>query len=163
MSTHKVTPEERSAVMDLLKRWHEAIERIDEATGRMKQIAANRSLGIQSMEYEVARVGAMAVVHEVRQQTQDDAFWPALTGRKAPAIKEQLKQKMDEATGCQLNLLRVWGLAAEAFRTGKEHSAPSIEELMSLSGDYTRLLGEMGAIGVSLAVWYKITAKELEG
>jgi len=162
MPRRKATPEERATVLKLLKRWHEATLVIEEATDRMKANAADPSLGIQSVDYEKARVTAMAVVDAVGREGAEPGFWPELGGRKGPAVLAAFKQKWDEALVCQLNVLRVWGLAAAAFRNKRVTDAPPIQELMSLASELASRLDEIGMLGAALAIHYKIPAKELE-
>jgi hypothetical protein len=162
MPSHKISPEERAAVVDFLKRWHDTMLRIEDATNRMKIIAGDKTLGIKSPEYERARVVAMAVVHEAGLDSVEAGYWPALVGRKGPALVGALAEQMYDAFKCQLNILRLWGLVTEAFRRGREKEAPSIEELVSLNAMYANLLDEMGVIAAQLAIFYKIPATELE-
>lgn len=162
MPSRKISPEERTAVLDFLKRWHDAMQRIEDAANRMKIVAGDKALGIKSVEYEKARVMAMAVAHEAGLDSVEAGYWPQLSGRKGPALMAALGEQMCDAFKCQLNILRVWGLVTEAFRRDREKEAPSIEELISLNAMYAGLLDEMGVIASSLAVFYKIPAAELE-
>lgn len=162
MPSRKISPEERAAVVDFLKRWHDAMLRIEDATNRMKIIAGDKTLGVKSPEYERARVGAMAVVHEAGLDSVEAGYWPQLAGRKGPALVGALAEQMYDAFKCQLNILRVWGLVIEAYRRDREKEAPSIEELVALNAMYASLLDEMGAAATGLAIFYKIPGKELE-
>jgi hypothetical protein len=162
MPSRKISPEERASVVDFLRRWHDAMLRIEDAANRMKIIAGDKILGIKSPEYEKARVVAMAVVHEAGLDSVEAGYWPQLGGRKGPALVGALAEQMYDVFKCQLNILRLWGLVTEAFRRDREKEAPSIEELVSLNAMYASLLDEMGTAATGLAVFYKIPAKELE-
>jgi hypothetical protein len=162
LPSRKIIPEERAAVLDFLKRWHDTMLRIEDAANRMRIIAGDKALGIKSMEYEKVRVMAMAVVHEAGLDSVEVGYWPQLSGRKGPALMKALSEQMYDAFKCQLNVLRVWGLVTEAFRRDRKKEAPSIGELVSLNAIYAGLLDRMGVIAVQLAVFYKIPAAELE-
>jgi hypothetical protein len=133
MPSRKISPEERAMVVDFLRRWHDTMLRIEDATNRMKIVASDKSLGIKSPEYEKSRVMAMAVVHEAGLDTVEAGYWPQLGGRKGPALVAALAEQMYDAFKCQLNILRLWGQVTEAFRRDREKEAPSIEELISLN------------------------------
>lgn len=162
MSEPKVNPQEKQAVLNLLLKWHRALAKIDEATERMRLIAAEPGMGIMSVEYERARVVALAVVNEAGGEMADPAFWPDVSDEPGAVLLVDLRQKMDEATKIQLNILRLWGVAAQAFRNGKEDNAPPIGELASLNNDFARTLDEMGMTGAELAMHFGISARELE-
>jgi hypothetical protein len=162
MPSRNINPAERAAILDFLQRWHKAVVRIEDATDRMKTIAADKALGIRSPEYEKARVIAMAIVHGVGTESAEAGYWPQPGGRKGPALVKMLAGKLGNALQCQIEILHRWGLVAEAFRGGRENEAPPIEELFSLTARYAGLLDVMGAIATELALFYKIPASELE-
>jgi len=62
MFGRKIDPNERRKVLELLSRWSHAIARIDRATDAMRLTVAEQPLGMQSEEFEKARLAALAVV-----------------------------------------------------------------------------------------------------
>ena len=162
MPRRKVDPQEYSTAVSLLKRWHKAVAEIDGVSDEMKLIAADPLMGIKSIEYEKARIRALAVINQVGEETVDAGFWPELTSKGGSAILARLKQKLDDSIKCQLNLLRSWGSVSAAFRSGRGNEAPPIQEIMSLNNEYLRALDEMGGVATELAFYYKIPAEKLE-
>ncbi len=74
MFGRKPDPEQRGKVLELLTRWSSAIARIDEATDAMKLVIVKQPLGMQSEEYEKARLAAIAVVEQVQKETANPRF-----------------------------------------------------------------------------------------
>ncbi len=162
MPADKIAPEEHDAILSLLKRWHRALAEIDSANDQMRRLAANPASGIKSIDYEKARLVALAVVDQAGRGLAEEGVWPQLSDDDNSEMIAALRQQMNDAILCQLSLLRLWGTVTRAFRSGRENEAPPIEELVSLTNNYARILDEMGATAAQLAFRYNISGAELE-
>ena len=73
-----------------------------------------------------------------------------------------LQMKLNESYAYQLNLLRLYGVAAEAFRSGRDTQAPSAQEMTLANKSFARILDQMGATASKLARHYHISAQEYQ-
>lgn len=162
MFGRKIDPNERHKVLELLGRWYHAIASIDRATDAMKLIIAEQPLGMQSEEFEKARLAALAVVGQVKKETTDPRFWPILEDNSGGKIVLDLQMKLNESYSYQLNLLNLLGVGAEAFRSGRDTQAPSVKEMTAANKSFARVLDQMGAIGGKLARHYRISVQEYQ-
>lgn len=162
MFRRTVDPDEREKVLTLLNRWYRAIARIDKATNAMRLTVAEQPSGMQSEEFEKARLAALAVLEEVQSESGDPRFWPILRDNHGVMVMLEFQKKLEEAHRHQLNQLRLLGAAAQAFRSKREHEAPSADEMMSSNKAFARVLDDMGAIGGRLARHYQISAQEYQ-
>ncbi len=162
MFGQKIDPNERHTVLELLGRWSSAIARIDSATDAMRLTIAEQPLGMQSEEFEKARLTALAVVGQVQKETTNPRFWPILEDNNAVKIMLDLQMKLNESYAYQLNLLNLYKVAAEAFRSGIDSQAPSVKEIMSANKSFARILDQMGAIAGKLARHYRVSAQEYQ-
>ena len=162
MFRRKIDPNERHKVLELLGRWSRAIARIDEATDAMRLTIAKQPLGMQSGEFEEARLAAVAVVGQTQKETSDPRFWPILEDNNGGKVMLDLRMKLDESYAYQLNLLNLYKVAADAFRSGKDAQAPSAKEITSANKSFARVLDQMGAIAGKLAKQYGISAQEYQ-
>ena len=64
--------------------------------------------------------------------------------------------------GHQLLLLRLQGEAAEAFRTGQDSQAPSMQDINTANKNFERILDEIGKSGGKLARHYKIRVQDIQ-
>jgi len=157
-----IDPRERQDVLELLGRWPRAIARIDEATDAMRLTMAEQPMGMQSEEYEEARLAAIEVLRQVRAEISSPRFWPILTDNTGAKTMLELQKKLDECLAHQLNLLNLYGLAASAFRRGRQDQSPSHKDVMSANRSFARALDQMGPIGGKLARRYRISLQELQ-
>ena len=162
MFSPKPDPEQRRKVLELLTHWSSAIARIDGATDTMRLVIAKQPLGMQSDEYEKARLAAIAVVEQVQKETTNPRFWPVLEDNNGAKIMLELKAKLEESYGHQLNLLNLYGIAASAFRSGRDSQAPSAKEMESANKSFARILDQMGAITGKLAKHYRISPQDYQ-
>ncbi|MCL4458987.1 MAG: hypothetical protein M1136_08020 [Chloroflexi bacterium] len=162
MFRRTVDPDEREKVLALLNRWYRAIARIDKVTDAMRLTIAVQPLGMQSEEFEKARLAALAVFDEVQRETSDSRFWPILRDNHGAMVMLEFQKKLEEALRHQLNQLRLLGAAAQAFRSRRDREAPSADEMMSSSKAFARVLDDMGAIGWRLVRHYRISAQEYQ-
>lgn len=162
MFGRRIDPNERQKVLELLGRWSGAISRIDRVTDDLKLIIAEQPLGMQSEECEKARLAALAVAEQVQKETTDPRFWPILDDNRGAKIMFELKMKLDESYTHQLNILNLLGVAADAFRSGRDSQAPPAEEMMSANKSFGRVLDQMGAIAGKLTRHYRISVQEYQ-
>ena len=162
MFGRKIDPNERRKVLELLGRWSHSIASIDGATDAMRQAIAVQPLGMQSDEFEKARLAAVTVVGQIQKETTDHLFWPILEDNKGGKILLELQMKLNESYAHQLNLLNFYKVAANAFRSGKDAEAPSAKEIMSANKSFARVFDQMGAIAGKLARHYDISAQEYQ-
>lgn len=162
MFGRKIDPNERHQVLQLLGRWSRAITRIDTATEAMKLTIAEQPMGMQSEEFEKARLAALAVGQEVQKETENPRFWPILEDNRGAKIMFELHMGLEESYKHQVNMLRLWGVAAEAFRSGRDYEAPSEKELMSIYRSFARVLDDTGKIAGKLTRHYRISPQELQ-
>lgn len=162
MFRRTVNPEERAQVLNLLSRWSHAIARIDKATDAMRLTIAEQPSGMQSGEFEEARLGALVVFDVVRRETQDPGFWPILYDKNGAKILLDFQKNLEESHNHQLNQLRLLGAAAEAFRSGREQDSPTSKEMMSSNKAFAKALDQMGATGSQLARHYRITGQDYQ-
>lgn len=160
MFGRKVDPSEREDVLGLMGRWFQATATIDQATDAMKSTIAR--LGMQSGEFEEARLAALEVVNRVRTETAAPHFWPILVDKTGARILIEFQQKLHESYAHQLNLLNLYRIAAAAFRGGREDQAPSDKELTAANNSFAHVLDEMGRIGGKLAKHYRISGQEYQ-
>ena len=73
-----------------------------------------------------------------------------------------LQMNLDESYAYQLNLLNLYGYAADAFRSGKDAQTPSAKEMTAANKSFARVLDQMGAIAGKLARHYQISAQEYQ-
>lgn len=157
-----IHPDERQEVLELLGRWFRAIARIDEATDAMRFTMAEQPMGMQSPEFEQARLSAIAVLKQVQAETSNPRFWPILTDSAGIKMMVEFHSKMDECHAHQLNLLNLYGIAASALRSGREDQAPSNKDIMSANRAFARVLDQMGKMGGRLARHYHISPQEYQ-
>lgn len=162
MFGRKIDPNERRKVLELLGRWSRAIARIDEATDAMRLTIAKQPLGMQSDEFEKARLAAVAVVGQIQEETTDPRFWPILEDNRGVKVMLDLHMKLDGSYAHQLSLLNLYKVAADAFRSGRDVHAPSANDIMSANKAFARVLDQMGAIAGKLARKYGISAQEYQ-
>ena len=162
MFGRKVDPNECHKVLQLLGCWSRAIATIDRATDTMRLTMAQQPTGMQSKEFEKARLAALEVVAEIQKETMDPRFWPILEDNRGAKIMLDLQMKLNESYAHQLNLLNVYGVAADAFRSGRDAQSPSVKEMMSANKSFARVLDQMGAISGKLARHYRISAQEYQ-
>jgi len=158
----KIDSNERRKVLELLGRWSHSVASIDGSTDAMRQAIAVQPLGMQSDEFEKARLAAVAVVGQIQKETTDHLFWPILEDNRGGKILLELQMKLNESYAHQLNLLNLYKIAANAFRSGKDAEAPSAKEIMSANKSFARVLDQMGAIAGKLARHYGISAQEYQ-
>ncbi len=162
MFGRKIDPNERRKVLELLSRWSSAIARIDRETNAMRLIIAEQPLGMQSQEFEKARLKAIALVGQVQKETTSPRFWPVLEDNSGAKLMLDLQMKLDESYPYQLNLLNLYGIAADAFRSRRDDQAPSAKEMTVANDSFARVLDQMGAIGGKLARHYRISVQEYQ-
>ena len=162
MFKRKIDPNERRKVLELLGRWSRAIVRIDEVTDAMRLTIAEQPLGMQSDEFEEARLAAVAVVGQIQKETTDPRFWPILEDNSGGKVMLDLQMKLNESYAYQLNLLNLYKVAADAFQSGRDAQAPSAKEIMSANKSFARVLDQMGAIAGKLARQYGISSQEYQ-
>ena len=162
MFRRTVDPEEHDQVLNLLSRWSHSIAKIDKATDAMRLTIAEQPLGMQSAEFEKARLGALEVFDMVRRETQDPGFWPILYDKNGGKLLLDFQKNLEESHQHQLHHLRLLGAAAEAFRSGREQDSPTSREMMSSNKAFTKALDQMGATGRQLARNYRITVQEYQ-
>lgn len=162
MLGRKINPDECGKVLELLSRWSCAISKIDRATDAMRFTIAEQPMGMQSEEFEEARLAAIEVVKQVKAETSNPRFRPILEDNKGDNLMLQFQMKLDESHAHQLNLLNLYGIAAEAFRRGRDDQAPSSKEFASANNSFARVLDQMGRIGGKLARHYRISAQEYQ-
>lgn len=162
MFGRKPDPEQRRKVLELLTRWSSAIARIDSATDTMRLVIAKQPLGMQSDECEKARLAAIAIVEQVQKETTNPRFWPVLEDNNGAKIMWELKAKLEESYGHQLNLLNLYGIAASAFRSGRDSQAPSVRGVESANKAFARILDQMGSIAGKLARHYRISSQDYQ-
>jgi len=73
-----------------------------------------------------------------------------------------LQMKLGESYAHQLNLLNLYDVAADAFRSGRDAQAPSAKEMMSANKSFARILDQMGATASKLARHYQISVQEYQ-
>ncbi len=162
MFGRKIDSRERQDVLHLLARWSQAIGRIDEATNAMRFTIAEQRTGMQSEEFEDARLAAIEVVKQVQAETSNSRFWPILGDNAGSKIMLEFQMKLRESYAYQLNLLNLQGIAAEAFRRGRDDQAPSSKELTSANKSFARVLDQIGKVGGKLARHYRISTQEYQ-
>lgn len=162
MFKRKIDPNERRKVLELLGRWSRAIVRIDEVTDAMRLTIAEQPLGMQSDEFEEARLAAVAVVGQIQKETTDPRFWPILEDNSGGKVMLDLQMKLNKSYAYQLNLLNLYKVAADDFRSGRDAQAPSAKEIMSSNKSFARVLDQMGAIAGKLARQYGISSQEYQ-
>lgn len=155
-----IDPNERQTVLELLGRWTRAVNRVDSAMDAAMYVVAKQPLGIQSDEFEKARLEALAVVKDVQDETTQQHFWPILDDNQGGILMFRLREKLDESYGHQLNLLNLQGAAAEAFRAGRDQEAPTTREIMGANQAFARVLDDIGKAAGKLARHYRISAQE---
>jgi len=157
-----VEPHEQEMVLGLLARWSRATARIDAATDAVRYVTAEQPLGLQSDEFEKARLEALAVLKDIQDETSDREFWPVVEDNKGALLVLELRAKLEESYVHQLYILRLMGAAAEAFRTGRDHEAPTNKELMSANRTFARVLDDMGNVGGKLGRHYRVSGQEIQ-
>lgn len=162
MFGQKVDADERRKVLDLLNRWSQAIARVDKATDAMRFTMAEQPLGMQSDEFEKARLAAIDVLRHVQTEASNPQYWPILKDNTGAKMMIGFQTKLHEAHAHQLNLLNLYGVAAEAFRRGREDQSPSQKEFKSANSAFARVLDEMGKIGGNMARHYRISVQEYQ-
>lgn len=162
MFGRKIDPDERRKVLELLSHWYSAIARIDRATNAMRLTVAEQPLGMQSQEFEKARLEALSIVGQVQKETTSPRFWPVLEDNSGAKIMLELQAELDESYAHQLNLLNLYGYAADAFRSGKDAQAPSAKEMTAANKAFAHVLDQMGAIAGKLARHYRISVQDYQ-
>ena len=148
--------------MDMLRRWQLATSEIDTATSAMRFTVAEQPMGMQSDEFEQARKEALAVLEKVWDQTKSPSFWPVLNDNNGARTQLEFMEELEEAHRHQLKQLNQLGIAAEAFRAGREADAPSQQEMTKSMRDFARVLDQLGALGAKLARHYNISSQEIQ-
>ena len=123
-------------------------------------IAAN-PLGMQSDEFERDRLVAVNTVKEAQENTGDFGRWPSLNDSNGLKILVELVKDLNESYQHQMNLLNLYKIAAQAFRTGNESAAPSAKEMQRANEAFGRLLDKMGRTVSKMARHYKISPQEI--
>jgi len=162
MFRRQIDPSERQQVLELLGRWSRAIAGIDEATDAVRLTIAEQPMGMQSEEFGEARLAAIAVTEEVRKETEHPRFWPILEDNHGGKIMLEFRMRLEESHRHQFNMLRLWGVAAEAFRSGRDCHAPSEKEMMSIYKSFARGLDDIGRVAGKLARHYRISPQEYQ-
>ena len=162
MFGNKIDYIERNKVLDLLGRWSRAISKIDNATDEMKLRIAQQPNGMQSKAFETARLGALSVVTEVRNETNDPRFWPLLDDLKASKIMLEVQMKLDKSYDYQFEILRLLGNARTAFLKGREDEAPSNKDMMKIYRKHGDIIDDMGKTAAKLAKHYRISAQDYQ-
>ena len=126
----------------------------------MRLTIAEQPLGMQSEEFEKARLTAVELVGQVQEETSSPHFWPALEDNRGFKIMIDLQTKLDESYAHQLNLLNLYKIAADAFRSGRDAQAPSSKEMTEANELFARVLDQMGTIAGKLTKHYRISAQE---
>lgn len=162
MFGRKIDSRERQDVLQLLVRWSQAITRIDKATNAMRFTMAEQPMGMQSEEFEETRLAAIDVLREVQTETSSPRFWPVLRDNKGSKMMLEFQMKLNESHAHQLNLLNLYGKAAEAFRRGREEEAPSNKEFILANSSFARVLDQMGKVGGKFARYYHISSQEYQ-
>lgn len=153
-------PIEKQKALNCLRMWHNTITSIDEATDAMRAVIATNPLGMQSDEYENARLVAVNTVKEARKNTGDFRRWPILSDNDGLKILIELVKDLNESYQHQMNLLNLYKAAAQASRSGDESAAPSVKEIQRANKSFGRLLDKMGRTAGKLTRHYKISAQE---
>ncbi len=162
MFGHKIDDIERNKVLDLLGHWHHAISKIDRATDEMKLTIAQQPNGMQSEAFETARLKALSIVTEVRNETSNPNFWPILDDLKASKIMLEMQMKLDESYNYQFEILRLLGNARVAFLRGRDNEAPSQNDMMKVYKLHGSILDEMGKTAARLAKHYHISPQDYQ-
>ena len=162
MFGRRIDPKERQKALELLTRWIACVEKIDRATDAAKRTIAEQPLGMASEEFEIARLAALEVAEQVRKETTDPRFWPVLEDHREAMIMFEFRTKLQESYGHQLDVLRLWGMAADACRRGRDWEAPSEEELMSANKSFARVLEQIGKAGGKLARHYRMSVQDYQ-
>ena len=151
---------QRQKVLEVLGAWSNIVVEIDSATDKTRLAIAQN--GMHSHEFEEARIAAIAVVEEAQKQTRDYGFWPVLEDDTGAKLLLDLQMKVDMCYDHQLLLLRLQGTAAEAFRTGDDSHAPSINDIKTANENFERILDEIGKAGGKLARCYKLRGQDIQ-
>lgn len=162
MFGRRIDPRERQDVLELLARWSQAIARIDKATDAMRFTIAEQPMGMQSEEFEKARVAAIEVVKQIQVETSNPRFWPVVGDKEGSKMMLEFQMKLNESYAHQLNLLNLYKIAADAFRRGRDDQAPSNKEFTSANNSFARGLDQIGKIGGKLARHYGISPQEYQ-
>jgi hypothetical protein len=128
----------------------------------MRLTIAEQPLGMQSEEFEKARLEALAVVGQVQKETTNPRFWPVLEDNSGGKVMLNLRMKLDESYAYQLNLLNLYKIAADAFRSGRDAQSPSVKEMTSANKSFARVLDQMGAIAGKFSRHYRISVQEYQ-
>ncbi len=162
MFGHKTDDFERNEVLSLLGRWTNAINKIDIATDKMKLTIAQQPNGMQSEEFEAARLKALSVVTEVRSETSNPKFWPILNDLKASKIMLEMQTKLYESYDYQLEILRLLGNARTAFLRGRDDEAPSNKDMMKIYKKHGNIIDDTGKTAAKLAKCYHISPQDYQ-
>jgi len=154
-------PVECPKVRDILHRWANTLAEIDNATNAMRLVMTQQPLGMQSPEFEKARLAAVTVVGEAQKETSNLKYWPILTDTKGALYILELKSKLEESYNYQLLILSLYGKAAAAFRAGKNPEAP-VKEVLSTQDAFGQILKEMGSISSKLGRRYHLSTQEVQ-
>ena len=101
-------PIEKQKALNCLKMWHNIITSIDQATEAMRTVIASHPLGMQSDEYEEARLAAVDTVKEAQKITSDMKGWPTLEDNESQKIIVQLVTELNESYQHQMNILNLY-------------------------------------------------------
>ena len=146
-------PEGRRIVIDLLKRWGTASERVDEAPDAMRLTVARNPSGMASDEFESARQHALNVLEQVIKETSTIGFWPSLTDASGASLAFQLSQELDLCHRHQMVQLSMFGQSAQAFRNG-EPTPVTNQEIERSNRDFEKAIDGMGKTAAKLARRY---------
>jgi len=153
-------PLEKLKALECLTIWNQTIKSIDEVTDAMRGVIATHSLGMQSDEFEEARLVAVNTVQGAQKETSELKNWPFLNDNEGMEILIQLVSDLEESYKHQMNLLNLYKIGAQAFKNGDDSAAPSGEEMQEANEAFGRLLDKMGHTAGKLARHYKISARE---
>jgi hypothetical protein len=154
-------PIEREKALNCLRLWQNTINSIDEAANAMRATIAANPMGMQSDEFERARLVAVSAVKKAQEKTGDFRRWPSLNDSNGLKILAELIKDLNESYQHQMNLLNLYKIAAQAFRIGDERSAPSSKEMKRANESFGRLLDKMGRTASKMARHYEISPQEV--
>ena len=158
----KISPDERQKVLELLARWSQTTVRIEAAINLVRLTAEEQSLGMQSEEFEKARLEAIEVVNQTQGETTDQQFWPFLENDSGARAMFDLRAKLEESHQHHLSLLRLEGDVAGALRDTQEGKAPSADEIVAAKEALERALDQIGVSVGQIARYYRISPQEYQ-
>ena len=159
----RMNTDERQKVLDMLARWFQGTVGIETAVNLVRLTAEEQSLGMQSEEFEKARLAAIEVVDQTQGEIADQQFWPVLEDDSGARVMIDLRAKLKESHQHHLSLLRLEGDVAESLQdTQEEKAPPSGDEIVAAKEALERALNEIGVNVGQLARYYRISPQEYQ-